>query len=417
MTPQDFLELRRKTIAQLRRASDAVRSGNTETSLETSTLARYLADNQIYFTDDVFVGQIVQPDTAARVIENQTNNDPYYRTALEDLGQLRSGRGHVSSFEILHPVFLKPLAQRFFFNLGADKNFETEAQFLQWLAIADFTLQLIHPVKDGTGRSGEDLLTRVSRDNGYPLTFSITGYRAALDTPSRDLFHRHVTERIGFIEFARIFQQTEGLDTPGKTPWQIIDIIAHLRTLSDHTDTTDISWPNVDAQVRDQTTHLMSQADTSGVELLAPGHPYRRYATFMAQEITYLLLCLEDPAPLFPSLLDRYPLSMACRLEDLNHARRNQYLEIPNSIASTTDDVMARIDLLRLGKMDSDDAALAQDLSRILDWNAEISPLFEREYQSQSMEQLLRRLNVPNGWSLSPREFRAAINQTMNWSI
>ena len=74
--------------------------------------------------------------------------------------------------------------------------FENENAFLHALVIVDFLLQLAHFVKDGSGRSGEDLLALLGTRHGFPLTFSITGYRTAVAGPERLLVTRHVTQRI-----------------------------------------------------------------------------------------------------------------------------------------------------------------------------------------------------------------------------
>lgn len=417
MNTTDFLDLRRKTLAQLRQASDAIRDEIGAHATDRSILPLYLENNQRYFKDGVLTGQLVQSDTAARVTESGPLQDPYYMTILEDVARLRTGRGNVSGFEVLHPAFLEPLTRRLFSCLDTDRTFETEDQFLCWLAVADFTLQLVHPVKDGTGRSGEDLLALLSRRHGYPLTFSTTGYRAALDTPDRDLFHRHVTERIGFIEFTRHFLTPGGAPLNNATPWQVVDVMKHLLTHGHDEKSLKLSWPKDLSEQIEEFAAPVLQHNSSGDELLKDAHPYQLYAAFVVREITYLLLNLEDTKGLFPDLLRRYPLSMGCRVANLKAARHHRYLEMPNSITSTADDVMARIDLLRLGKLDKNDAELKHGLEDIQKWNVDLGTLIERESSSQSMEKLLQRLRVPKGWALTPQEFRATINQTTEWSI
>lgn len=417
MSAIDFFDLRRKTLKQLRCASDAVRTETEPQTRDDSMLSHYLASNQSYFRDDVLTGQLVQADTAARVVAIDHTQEAYYTTTVDDLGRLRTGRGNVSGFEVLHPAFLEPLVGRFFSILDDQKVFKTEEQFLHWLAVADFTLQLLHPVKDGTGRSGEDLLAILGTRCGYPLTFSITGYRAALDTLNRDLFHRHVTERVGFIEFVRLIFQSSDMPSESVTPWQIVDVIKHLRAHHGGDESSQLAWPgDLSAEIEERAAPAL-QYNPNHDELLEDGHPYRLYAAFMVREITYLLLCLEDADHLFAGLLDRYPLSMGCRVQDLKHARLNQYIEIPASSSFIADDVMARIDLLRLGKLAGGDADLSEGLCKIKAWNGELGSLIERESQSQSMEKLLQRLRVPQGWTLSPREFRDAIDRTMDWRL
>lgn len=412
-----FLEQRKQTLGQLHRASDAVRAGELELALECPSQRRYLVSNQRYFAEDVLTGQLVQADTAARVTETNQQTDPYYMTTLEEVSRLRTGRGNVSGFEVLHPAFVKPLSERLFAALDKNTNFNSEDAFLRWLAVADFALQLLHPVKDGTGRSGEDLLAHLSAHHGYPLTFSTNGYRAALDTADRDLFHRHVTERVGFIEVMRQFFKSLGAPIKADTPWQIVDVMNALRTQTYCQKPSPECWPRDVVQNIDAYADPLIRSSIQQDDLLDENHPYHLYATFLVREITYLLLCLEDFGHQFSVLLLRYPLSMGCRVEDLKAARTNEYLPIPEPIAETTDDVMARIDLLRLGKLDQEDKDLRDGLDKIKAWNPALYELVERESQSQSMEKLLQRLRVPSGWALSPQDFRDAVDASMDWSI
>lgn len=417
METDSFLEFRRQTLSQVRRCSDVVRSEQKLRGRDRSITDYYLASNQSYFEENVLAGQLVQSDTAARVVGTDQEQDSYYATDLHDLGKLRTTRGNVSGFEVLHPAFLEPIAQQFFIQLDHAKTFETEEQFLQWLAVADFALQVLHPVKDGTGRSGEDLLALLSHSHGYPLTFSLTGYRAALDTPDRDLFHRHVTERVGFTELVQVFLRSAGLNPGTARPWQIVEVLEYLKTHFANRSEAELGWPDdltieIDARTKPR---LEIASDDQG--LLRRTHPYWLYASFLFKELTYLLICLEDIDRHFPAVLTRYPLSMGCRLTDMAAARRNNYTVITPSLTAATDDVMARIDLLRLGKLDRNNADLTRGLAQIKDWNADLGALFARERDSQSMEKLLQRLRVPKGWALSPQDFRTTVNQTMDWSI
>lgn len=419
MTPDAFLNQRRQTLAQVRTATDEVRSDEAFLSgqWDGSLVNHFFTLNARYFQDDVLMGQLIQPDTAARKSPAEAQQDAYYQTTLEDLHRPRRGRGNVGGFEVLHPVFVASCTKRFFSLLEHQPQITREDTFDQWLAVVDFVREILHPAKDGTGRSGEDLLGLLGNRHGHALTYSTTGYRAALDTPERVMFHRHVTERIGYIEFARVFLDATGLAAPTNTPWRITDVIEYLQTHYAARDQSPPSWPDgLTDTVLSQTENLIS-ALPDGQELLNPHHPYRIYADFMVRELTYLMICLEDIERFFPAVLRRYPLSMGCRIQEMRAARTLTYAPIPPSIAALSDDVMARIDLARLKMLDHEDERLTNGLNQLKTHSARLGALIELERQRPTIEKLMQRLHVAEGWALSPQEFTDTVNRTMDWSL
>lgn len=416
MDTQAFLRQRRDTHALVRCASDNVRSDLIPRFVaeKTPLLDSYLSINQHHFARDVHMGQMAQADSAYRFITSE-KRDPYYQTTLDELCSLRGIRGNVGGFEVVHPKFLKSLSSKLFAALVAHESFTSETLFIRYIAIADFALQLLHPVKDGTGRTGEDIMVLLGLHHQRPLTFSLTGYRASLDNSDRLLFHRHVTERIGHIEFITAFLFGIGVPAQVIYPTHILEVInALIKTYESRSQSAQI-WPDGLTDVIDKLSEEIMQDLASDDPLLTQGHPYFDYASFYVKELCYLTLCLEDPDTLFDGLLKRYPLSMGCRVLDVQAALKRAYRPTPPSLGVLTDGVMALIDLKRLGLLKSSDRSLEKAVSLIED--DVFATLLDLESRSPSLEKLLERVGVPNGWDMSPKHFRTALHAKMNWTL
>jgi len=416
MDARELLRQRRETHALVRRASDRVR-GDVIPRLAAETtplLKSYLHINQQHFADDVFLSQMVHAESAHRFIKSE-QRDPYYETTLEELGSLRNLRGNVGGFEMLHPVFLEKVACKLFDVLEAHKICTSDTSFIRLVAIVDFALQFLHVVKDGSGRTGEDILVQLGLRHHRSLTFSLTGYRASLDSSDRLMFHRHVTQRVGHIEFIKTFMSALGVPTLATYPTHILEVINTLiETYGSRTQNT-LTWPDgLTEHVNESSAEILRNL-VSDDPLLRQGHPYFDYASFVLKELCYLTLCLEDPDTFFDGLLNRYPLSMGCRVLDFQAALKLSYRPIAEDLGALTDEAMAHLDLMRLGLLESSEKDLEKLMLLIKD--GFLVTLLNVERQNPSLEGLLKQLSVPNGWSMSPQDFRTAINAKMNWTI
>ncbi len=395
-----FVDFRRKTLRQLRRASDLVRTELVPDLAAQLVPVReaFYAINRCYFEEDVLRGQMVGYKESQNFATDGAK-DLFYNTELDDLGGPPAGRGNAGGFETLHPRFAAAVIGRTFAALDEMAPCENEESFCQALAIFDFLLQIAHFVKDGSGRSGEDLLVLLGQRHGTPLTFSVTGYRGAIEGPERLMSVRHVTQKIVQIEVAQNFFRYLGIVPPPATPTHIVELLVSLirANAENHPGKRQqpLIWPDyLGAAVEELFGPLAPGEEESDPDLTIT-HPYRLYASFLAKEAFYLTLCLADTARLYAGLCSRYPLSMACRERDIAEARRQTYFAIPGEAAEAADEAVARLELVRHERLARQDPALARLVKRIGDVAPQLASLIEAERAFVPMETLLERLRVP----------------------
>ena len=413
-----FFDFRLKTFSQLRRASDDVRTALIPALIAQSEPIRdsYFRINRRYFEDDVFLGQMMLRSDVMQ-LETGGVRDQYYVSTLAELQESRTGRGNAGGFEAVHPRFVELIAARFFESLETVGPFDDEESFLRVLAIADFLVQIGHFSKDGSGRSGEDLLSLLGERHGYPLTFSLTGYRATLGGADHLLFFRHVTQRIFHAEVVRNFVRWLGLDPPADTPIHIRELLERVLALNEAPRRSRLTWPNSLNETIDEIISPLAFGEDEQDPELAPNHPYRLYASFLAREAIYLTLCLSDQALLYPGLLARYPLSMACRALDLREARSLAYWPVPHDSADVGDEAVTRLDLIRLKKLDSDDRRLDQCQAQLAKDAPYLTGLLDTERSTASLETLLERVRLPVRPSMTAVELRDVIRHKIRWSL
>ncbi|MDP7603412.1 MAG: hypothetical protein QF546_06205, partial [Alphaproteobacteria bacterium] len=358
----------------------------------------FYAINRSYFEEDVFRGQMVGHNDSLGFFADGAS-DPFYSTELDDLGGPPAGRGNAGGFETLHPRFAEAVIARTFAALEEVGPFNDEVSFLQVLAIVDFLLQVAHFAKDGSGRSGEDLLVLLGLRHGAPLTFSVTGYRGAIEGPERLMSLRHVTQKIAQIEVAQNFFRYLGLTPPQATATHIRELLESLIRVNTEIDANarhaPLTWPNDLGGTIEAIFDPLAPADDESDPDLATSHPYRLYATFLAKEAIYLTLCLADTERFIAGLRARYPLSMPCRERDFHDARRQVYLEIPSAAAQAADEAVARLELVRHERLAREDTALAQLLEQLGGSAPDLAPLIDAERAFLPLETLLERLRVP----------------------
>lgn len=414
MEQGDFIEFRKQTLAQLRRASDRVRTQRIPELVAAgiSTREAYFAINRCYFVDDVRLGQMVGPSDVLNFLEDGAGDD-FYRTDLDALSTSPTERGNAAGFETLHPRFVDLVAIRTFEALDKLTHFVDEDTFLRSLVVVDFLFQLAHFVKDGSGRSGEDLMSLLGARHGYPLTFSQTGYRGSLAGPDRLLIFRHVTQRISQVEVARNFLQSQGLAPPQETSHHILGLLeTYLRLDGDEggdVRQAPLTWPNgLGQQIAEIFAPVAPGEDESDPDL-AVTHPYRLYATFLAGEAIYLTLCLEDITAHYSGLQARYPLSLACRERDLRDARSQNYMPVPKGAKNLADEAMARLEALRILEADNDDPDLDDCLEKLSKRAPELAELIDAERVHPSLETVIEEMRLPVGPTATPDDVRAAL--------
>ena len=414
MDEDDFIAFRKQTFAQLRRASDRVRIKRIPELIAAETPMReaFFAINRGYFEEHVLRGQMVSTGDAANFNADGAD-DHFYATDIADLAGPPTGRGSAGGFETVHPHFVETVVVRTFAALDRLGPFENEDAFLRVLVIVDFLLQLAHFVKDGSGRSGEDLLALLGTRHGFPVTFSITGYRTAVAGPERLLVTRHVTQRISQVEVARNFLRTRGFVRPQATPSHIRELLEALLKLGADAGAGDrqapLAWPDgLGTEIDDIFAPLAPGEDESDPDL-AVTHPYRHYATFLAKEAIYLTLCLEDSERHHAGLRARYPLSLACREHDLRDARQQTYLSVPRGAKILADEAVARLEAARGMEQRGDDARLDACLARLAKTAPDLAGLISAERGYPSLERVLADFRLPVTPSATPDDVRAAL--------
>lgn len=415
----DFLQFRQQTLAQLRRASDRVRTQLIPELNAAGTPAReaFFAINRCYFEEDVFRGQMVGPSDAKQYLEDG-GRGAFYETALADLQAPAAERGNAGGFETLHPRFVDTVVSRTFEALDNAGPFESGESLLRTLVIVDFLLQLAHFVKDGSGRTGEDLLVLLGARHGYPLTFSPTGYRAAVSGPKRLLVVRHVTQRISQVEVARNFLRSQGFVPPQEISGHIRDLLEALVHLSEGARSgirqAPLTWPDdVRPEIEKIFAPLAPAEDESDPDL-SVSHPYRLYATFLAKEALYLTLCLEDCERFYNSLKARYPLSLACRERDFRDAGQQTYLAVPKGAKKLADEAVAELDAARTLGKEVDQSRLDDCLLRLSKPAPDLAALISAERGYLPLESVLSQFRLPVSPSATPDDVRAALQPLLS---
>ncbi len=352
-----------------------------------------------YFEGDVRAGQLV----GATDIDNAgagKETSGHFNTTLEDLATLRSRRGNIAGFEPLHPRYLLGVSDRLYFAIDADRvRRRIGVLDLEYLALISFCLQLGHLAKDGTGRTGEDMLVWLAAEAGQALTFSPTGYRGGLEGPDYPLLYRMAALKILFSEFIGNFFKYLGLPVPRPIPIVITDVLELLNRIGSAGTGNRQGWPNgLDPAIaRIYTTVTADFGDDA--ELFQATQPYRYYAEFLACEMIYFTLCLEQPIAYLPALKARYPVSFSCYQYSLEKALGRPYHPVSNDVGGVCDKVVALIESVRMGWSKRGNDTLEEAVTRVETENKGIGRLFRAELGSYLTEAELSafQFDIPHG--------------------
>lgn len=301
---------------------------------------------------------------------------------------------------MLHPRYLKGVSSLFFQALDRDRPHRQQGEFdLIYLVIANLVLQLAHIAEDGTGRTAEDMLVLLAAETGRNLTISPTGYRAALEGPGYPVFFRLVTNRILYLEVAGNFYKFLGLDLPERVSFDINDIIARMGRIGSSDGKNRMGWPDGLGPTIGKIFKKVSADSNEDDPLFNASHPYRFYGEFLACELIYFILCLASPARYLKGLQSRYPATLSCGLHNLVFSLGRSYQPVSGDVADIADEIIARIESVRLGRSARENLQVEKQLSEVEKRNSALGRLFRHELASflTEEEKSALQFNIPVG--------------------
>ncbi len=352
-----------------------------------------------YFEGDVEAGQMVGATDIKNAGEGKKPS-AHYDTTLEDLATLRNRRGNIAGFEPLHPRYLQGVSDRLYSAIDADRMRRRSGVLdLEYLSLINFCLQLGHLAKDGTGRTGEDMLVWLAAEAGRTLTFSQTGYRGALEGPGYPLVYRLAAEKILFSEFIGNFFKYLGLPVPQPIPLVITDVLEVLNRIGSLGSNHRQGWPDGLGPAISRIYQTVALPPGEDGELFQANQPYRSYAEFLACEMIYFTLCLEQPIAYLPALKARYPVSLACCQYGLEQALERSYHPIPDDIGSLSDEAVALIEAVRMGWSDRGNSGLEEAVTRVEAADKVVGRLVRAEYKAclTEAERAAFQFDIPHG--------------------
>lgn len=253
-----------------------------------------------------------------------------------------------------------------------------------FLTAVSFCLQLGHITKDGNGRAGEDMVVLLAAEAGRTLTFSPTGYRGTLGGPGYPLVYRKYAEGILFLEIVANFFKYLGLSVPRPISPVITDILKALDTIVSSDGQNRLDWPDGLGSAVAGVYEEIAEDPGDDRKLFQPSSAYRCYAEFLAGELIYFTLCLENPTQHLASMKARYPVSFSCSQYSLDLAFGRTYHPIPDDIGEACDEVVALIEAEKLERGRRDNNRLEKAVARVETEDAEIGQLLRHELSSIS---------------------------------
>ena len=373
-----------RVFRQLRSCSDIVRTRLIPAAVagEVPISQAFYEFNSAYFKDDVLSGQLISPWDITNVGAS-VKVGGFYDTTIDDLVSISSRRRNTGGFETLHPRYLKGFSAKLFAAIDANRALRRRGDLdLGFLTAVSFCLQLGHITYDGNGRTGEDMIVLLAAEAGRTLTFSPTGYRGALGGPGFPLVYRKYAEGILFFEIIANFFKYLGLSVPTPISPILIDILKALETIGSSDGQKRLDWPDGLGSAVAGVYEEITEDPGDYRELFQPSSAYRYYADFLAGELIYFTLCLENPTQHLASMKARYPSSFACCQYSLDLAFGRTYHPIPDDIGEACDEVVALIEAEILGWAARDNNRLEKTVARIETENAEIGQLLRHELSS-----------------------------------
>lgn len=366
---------------QLRRRSDIVRTELIPSTVAEGGLSReiFYEMTRTYFEGDVRSGQLVGTFDVMQA-EKEVDTDEHYETTIEELSAPPRQRRSIAGFETLHPRYIQGIGNRLFAAIDADRERRRHGVLdLEFLAVVNFCLQLSHLAKDGTGRTGEDLLVLLAAEAGRELTFSPTGYRGALEGPGYPMFYRTAAQKTLFAELAGNFFRYLGLPVPRPLPFLITEIVETLARVGSSDGRNRLTWPSEPGSAIAGICESIAGDPGDDDVLFQPTHPYRFYAEYLASEMVFFTLCLDNPPRYLPAIKERYPISHACCIYSLEAALGQTYQPIADGIGEACDEAVALIEAVKLGRAPRDDKRLEAAVARVEAGDAEIGQMFRDE--------------------------------------
>ena len=223
------------------------------------------------------------------------------------------------------------------------------------------------------------MLVLLAAESGRTLSISPTGYRGTLEGTGYPLFYRRAAQRILFFEVVENFFKFLGLAAPNPISFEINDIVSTLSRIGSTDGDNRLGWPDGLGPTIASISKEIANDPGSDSELFWPSHPYRFYAEFLACELIYFTLCLEDPSRYMPGLKSRYPASINCAVHSLLFGLDQTYHPIPDGIGEPCDEAVALIESVKLGWAARDESRLQTAVKHVESEDAEIGRLFRRE--------------------------------------
>jgi len=378
------LDSRIAVLRQLRTGSDIVRTQLIPTAVAEDFPARQAFFDFIkaYFQDNVLTGQLA---SASDVMKGGVSDkvDGFYDTSIDELASVPSRRPNAWGFESLHPRYLSGVSAKFFAAIDANRSQRRRGDLnLEFLVVVDFCLKLTHFAKDGTGRVGEDFLVLLAAEAERPLTICPTGYRGTLGGSGLPLVYREVAGRILYHEFVVNFFKFLGMPGPAPISYDTGELLEEIRGLGSWDGKNRLDWPDGLGPAISRIVEDVAEDPGKDTELFQPPNPYRYYADFLAHEMIYFTLCLENPGRHLPSVKSRYPRSFVCYQYCLELALERSYHPVAEGIGATCDEAAALIEAMKMDWPTQDDKRLEAIMAQVEADDAELGLLLRHELSS-----------------------------------
>lgn len=394
MKDDGFLELRTKALRQIREASDRIRTDRIPDYVARGVRCRdaYFSFVGDYFATDAFLGQMAAEHDLLKHAKNL--DAEFYSTSRADLTEPRTERVQTDGCEMLHPDFLPTVSELFFSAIDSAPKPADEIGSMQFTVLLESAFRICHLTKDGTGRAGEDMSVYIGHRHGFPLTYSCSAYRGAVDGRERPILFRTCTQQVFHTELVRNFHRYLGAPIPDVISRNILDILTPLVQALAGERTRFPTWPDALGPHIDRLHDEVVRRSATTDPILQAPHPYRYYAEFLLKETLYLILCLGDARRLYASALERYPLSLPLGELDFRQAVRRRYLEAPTKAALLCDETVARLDSVKMGCADDLTATLERDLAALHETDPRFAALLAEEWKFGPSNEVLSRLRL-----------------------
>ncbi len=326
-----------------------------------------------YFEANVSVGQRLSVHDLNEEVE-------HHHPTMDDLAKPRKRRCMISGFETLHPRYLQGISDALFSAIddGRARRLRDDID-LDFLVIVNFLLQLMHIAEDGTGRTGEDMLVLLAAEAGQTLNISQCGYRGALEGAGYPIYYKAAAQRILFFEVIGNFYKSLGLTAPEPVSYDLVKILTELNRVGSARNNDAQGWPDGLGPTIADTLKEMTAGPGSDSELFQATSAYRFYAEFLAGELIYFTLCLQDPGRYMPALWSRYPASVSCCTHSLKDSLDRTYHPVTGDIGAPCDKAVALIEAVKLGWVTRDQSILEKAVNNIEAKDAAIAGLFRQE--------------------------------------